>query len=329
MSQQKLQANQFISTAGTTPQQGEKVLVTSSPVFGLKNKVINGNFDVWQRGTSFSPSVINVYTADRWITSFDGTAGTFTISQQTFTPGQTSVPNEPTYWLRYNQSVAGTGGTLRNIQTRIEDVRTFAGQTCTLSFWAQADTNGRQVTPSVIQQFNGSANVQTLGTACTLSTTWQKFTQTFSVPSITGKTLGFGNFLALTLYLPNNTTMTIDIAQVQLEAGSIDTAFETTHISETLRMCMRYCEVIPHQAIYIIGTCTVTTQQYDGIYNFCTRKRTTPSVPASAWSVGNCTTPSIGILGSMNVLYTSTGISGGGSGMSFVNNGIIVIDAEL
>ena len=49
-----------------------------------KNKIINGNFAIAQRGTSFTTD--NVYTLDRWF-SADGTGGSpaRTLSQETFT----------------------------------------------------------------------------------------------------------------------------------------------------------------------------------------------------------------------------------------------------
>jgi len=60
------------------------------------NAIINGAFDIWQRGTSFSASG---YTADRWSSDFVTGAGT--ISQQAFTPGAAPVTGyEGTYFLR-------------------------------------------------------------------------------------------------------------------------------------------------------------------------------------------------------------------------------------
>ena len=230
---------------GNVPLLGERILVTSSPVFGRKNKIINGNFDVWQRNTTFSSPASATYTADRWFPYYDGTIGTFTISAQNFTLGQTFVPGEPQYYLQWNQTAAGSGSTYRQLQQKIESVRTLAGQTCTVSFWAMADS-ARAITPNMYQVFgNGgspSPSVNTPGSTCNLTTSWQKFSQTFTIPSISGKTLGTQNndYLALYFLLPLNTTMIINIAQVQVEAGSIDSTFETIPLGEILRMCQRY-----------------------------------------------------------------------------------------
>ena len=89
-----------------------------------KNKIINGDFGIWQRGTSFSNPSNGTYTADRWFVELDGTGYTRTISQQTFTPGTAPVSGyEGTYYFRWNNSVAGTGNTINALSTRLEDIR--------------------------------------------------------------------------------------------------------------------------------------------------------------------------------------------------------------
>jgi hypothetical protein len=101
-----------------------------------KNKMLNGDFRIWQRGTSFTPTN-GSFTADRWQNYFDGSGATRTYSQQTFTPGTAPVAGyESAFFLRLNQSVAGTSGTFNECNQSVEDVRTLAGQTATLSFWA-------------------------------------------------------------------------------------------------------------------------------------------------------------------------------------------------
>jgi hypothetical protein len=222
--------------------------LNGGPLAGFRNRIINGNFDFWQRGTSFSVTTANTYTADRWLVFFDGTGATRTISQQSFTPGQTDVPNEPKYFLRFAQSVAGSGSTLNSLDQRIEDVRTFAGQQVTLSFWAKAAASATMPNVQLIQGFgtggSPSANVSTTVVSnVALTTSWQRFSYQVNVPSISGKTFGTDNnssTIAIVLTMPLNATFTVDIAQVQLEPGAVATPFEQRPIGTELALCQRY-----------------------------------------------------------------------------------------
>jgi hypothetical protein len=211
-----------------------------------KNWLINGNFDVWQRGTSFStvPSgVVIKYTADHWRFAIDGSGSTSSVSRSSFTPGQTAVPGEPTYYLTFNQTVAGSGGTLSLLDQPVEGVRNLAGQTVTLSFWAKADA-ARTLIINGLQSFGsgGSTGVALSNTNCNLTTSWQKFTVTIAVPSIAGKTIGTsGNDATFFRFnFPVNTVQTIDIAQVQVEVGSKASPFQKKSFEEEYRSCLRY-----------------------------------------------------------------------------------------
>jgi len=215
------------------------VTPNSANVIG-KNKIINGNFDFWQRGTTASYSVTSSqYLADRWLMRTTATANV-TTSRQSFTLGQTDVPNNPKYFYRWDitSHTAGTGV----LEQRIEDVSTFAGNTCTLSFYAKCNTP-QTLSNSYLQVFGtgGSADVTTSGSSFSLTTAWQKFTATFTLPSISGKTIAGGNdYLNIRFNMPN-AVCTVDIAQVQLEAGESATEFEDRPYTTELQLCQRYC----------------------------------------------------------------------------------------
>lgn len=203
----------------------------------FRNKIINGNFDIWQRGTSLTGTG---YLADRWGT-FDGTSGSISSSQQSFTVGQTEVPNNPLFFLRFNVLTATVGGN-PGPYNRIEGVHTLAGKTVTLSFWAKANT-AITVTPFIRQYFGttGSASVAVDGDSINVTTSWQKFTQTFSVPSISGKTVDTSDdHLHIQFRMPYTGTFSFDIAQVQLEEGGNATPFEVRPIGYELQLCQRY-----------------------------------------------------------------------------------------
>ena len=75
---------------------------TSWPISNSRNRIINGGFDIWQRGTSFNVgNNVGGYTADRWQLWDNGGVGSAgVISRQTFTPGQTEVAGNPKYFFR-------------------------------------------------------------------------------------------------------------------------------------------------------------------------------------------------------------------------------------
>jgi hypothetical protein len=214
-----------------------------APFVAGKNKIINGDFGVWQRGT-FGFSFGAAFNADRWQFYRDGSGATEAITRQTFTPGTAPVSGyEGQYFWRYAATVAGTGGTERSLYTKMEDVTTFAGQTVTLSFWAKADAT-RTVSLALAQNFGsgGSATVTTSLTSQSVTTSWVRYSVSVAVPSISGKTVGTSSYLQLTMGFPVNVTETIDIWGVQVEAGSVATAFSTATgtIQGELAACQRY-----------------------------------------------------------------------------------------
>lgn len=214
---------------------------------GYKNRIFNPRFDIWQRGSSVNVSATNTYTADRWSVNFDGTAGTLNVSRQAFTLGQTAVPNNPNYFLRMNQSVAGTGRTFTNICNRIESVASLAGQQITISFWAKADA-ARTMDVGILQNFgtggSPSSSVFTaFNSSVALTTSWTKYTVTGTLPSVSGKTLGSNNddycqinfgFAAL------GAIAIYDFADVQVEIGANATAMELRPQWIELMNCRRY-----------------------------------------------------------------------------------------
>ena len=227
-----------------------------NPYTAGKNAIINGAFNVWQRGTSFTNPASGSYSADRFNISSDGSGRTSAISQQTFTPGTAPVAGyEYSYFLRYAVTVAGTGATAEQIGQRIEDVRTFAGQSVTVSFWAKADS-ARSITAVVNQNFGsgGSSLVYNAigATSFTLTTSWARYTMSGTMASIAGKTIGTSSYVDFGIQTPVNTTKTIDIWGVQFEEGSTATPFQTASgsIGGELALCQRYYVRLGASAAY-------------------------------------------------------------------------------
>jgi len=273
--------------------------LNGGPLAGFRNAIINGNFDHWQRDTirlTFGPGS---YLADRWVLSVSLTGGSVTQSRQAFTVGQTDVPNEPTYFYRVAGSSAASA--FFNVAQKIEDVRTFAGESVTVSFYAKAST-ARNIRPRFLQLFDGSANVETAASPVSLTTSWQKFTATVSIPSIAGKMVGANSRLELTFDIKEGVfgsdlgSDSIDIAQVQLEAGSVATPFERRPVGTELALCQRYYEKSDGgqgSAVFFAGNVT-NTATYFAAKGFAVQKRATPTLAVTSTALNGFPSTTLG-----------------------------------
>jgi len=206
-----------------------------------KNKIINGDFAINQRAFTSNTASAS-YNFDRFL-QLQGGSGTLTVTPQTFTPGTAPVAGyEGTNFVRCVTASGTTSNTFALYQQKIEDVRTFASQTVTFSFWAKAGTGTPKLSVQLEQSFGsgGSGSVFTIPTAAaaTISTSWARYSFTISVPSISGKTIGTNSSLVAGIWLSGGADFTransigvqnntFDIWGVQVEAGSVATPFQT------------------------------------------------------------------------------------------------------
>ena len=227
---------------------------------GFKNYIINGNFDVWQykdAGMTYPQTSSGYGSDDRWVNANAGS--TKTHSQVVCTDSERALFNASYFSRTVVTSVAGAGNWVTKWHN-IENVTKLAGKTVTLSFWAKADSN--KTLGFVVRQNFGtggspSAEVGYVGSKVfNLTSTWQKFTHTFTIPSIVGKTIGtngihttatsinFGFDIGSTYSAEYGGAVqqsgTFDIAQVQLEEGQVATPFEQRPYGLELSLCQRY-----------------------------------------------------------------------------------------
>jgi hypothetical protein len=226
-----------------------------------ENRIINGAFDFWQRGTSFTASG---YGADRWVNILIG--GTVTQSRQAFTLGDTLGSNSPTFFLRQSVSGQSLASHFAVIQQRIEGVRSYAGQTITVLGWARRSSGAGNMAVEAAQVFgtggSPSAEVTGVGQPVTLTGSWAPFAATIAVPSIAGRTLGTngndrldirfwtsaGSDYSLRASSLGLQTIGVDLWGIHIKLGVHTTAavemYRQPELGPELARCERYCSQV-------------------------------------------------------------------------------------
>lgn len=227
-------------------------------VLDPENRIINGAFDFWQRGTSFTTAG---YSSDRWIAGF--TTGTVTTSRQSFTLGDTLGTNNPTYFMRQTVSGQSTTAGYSIIGHRIESVRSYAGQTITILGWARRSSGTGNMAVELFQYYGtgGTPSATTLIAPATVTLTgsWAPFAVTLSVPSISGKTLGTNSndYLSLQFWTSAGTdfnsrtnslglqTIGVDLWGIHIKVGThaataATDLYTAPELGPELARCQRY-----------------------------------------------------------------------------------------
>lgn len=203
-----------------------------APDIGRKNIIINGGFQVSQRGdfTTASSSTNGAYFVDRWLSAQDViTADKQHLYNQTITSDITA------HTLKIIATSSGTGNF--QLSQPIERVNQELGnKTLTYSVWVK--TNNSNVRLRGIFDDSGWTQFDAVHTG---DGTWQKLSTTFT----TGPTRSAGHYQVQVLAFNNgNVSITsgdyIEIAQPQLEIGSVATPFEHRSYGEELLACCRY-----------------------------------------------------------------------------------------
>jgi len=268
-----------------------------------KNKIINGDMRFNQR--NFTSNTANdTYNFDRFVQFNGGTTGTHTVTPQVFTLG--TAPVSGYEGRNFVQCVTASGASTNTYaiySQKIESVRTLAGQTATISFWAKASSGTPKIGLEIEQNFgtggSPSATVTTSVGAVTLTTSWARYSASVTVPSISGKTIGTNNndSLWVNLWLSSGSDFaarassiglqnnTFQIWGMQVEAGSVATAFQTASgtIGGELAACQRYYNTMVSGNTLMVGMGVMydTVALYIGV-SFPVAMRTTPSLVATS-----------------------------------------------
>lgn len=197
----------------------------------IDNPVINGNFELWQRGTTFNNPANLARLADRWNVAYNGTIGTCAITRADLQPISGLIPGYPKYAIRVNQSLAGAGNTFFDISTQIEDVNTLSGRKITISAWVFFQfANNLLIKTEQFFGGGGGGSASAFNTSAAIAipgASWTRVSYTCDIANIIGKTRGANgdDSLNIIFSLPPNVVNDMWITAVRVDDGPVSFDF--------------------------------------------------------------------------------------------------------
>lgn len=289
----------------------------------FRNRLINGDFRVAQRGTTYASTGYG--SVDRWRGN-----NTTTFNQVTVVP--TGFKNS----LRF----ASSSAVITSAEQRIEAINCYdlVGQKITVSLWAQnvSGTSPLRLAldyADALDNWTTQTNFVSQTLADSPATDWTFYSLTFdALPA------GVANGLSLRVIRTNAAASDTRITGVQLEVGSVATPFERRSYGWELALCQRYYERCGCGAVGAAYSSTYANLGF--CYNetkraIPTMTLTTTTPVVGHWGVGSKTASGATIVGTdigLNGAYIQiNGFSGltGGTGLDLSTDQCIALSAEL
>jgi len=282
-------------TTGTFSGNVQMASANGGQLAGLRNKIINGDMAIWQRGTAAYTSVANAqYTADRFFLRSSYTGGTTTITQSTGPNQNVRFSLRVTHATATATVVTGQNYAIRQAIEKSVARGFTTGSNLTFSFWYKSNRTGLHAlafdASSGNAFFSGTTTDYSSTFTVNVADTWEYKTLTTPL-SINGNGTNAENlagaFLTIGFAVPALTTFSsisvgdyFDVTGVQLEVGPVATPFETRPIGMELALCQRYFETIRYQTSSAIAVCqaTSTTAASGFGTNFAVTKISTPAL---------------------------------------------------
>lgn len=204
---------------------------------GFKNQIINGDFSVAQRGTSFAAITSGNYALDRTAMGNPGGTGVVTMSQELCSDADmadiTALTGfAPKHYMRWNQTTEAPAGT-PHFRHETESIGRFSGRAAIVSFAVRGSAS---LTGAMFVQ-RGTTTIAS--TTYPITTSWALKTMAFTFPAITAAQHS-DQLRVLLGPNPLQGTPTVDYACLQLETGAVVTPFEHRPAQLELAMCQRY-----------------------------------------------------------------------------------------
>jgi len=273
-----------LSDSGVTFADGS--VQASAQFTGLRNRIINGDMRVAQRGTS---GVASGYALDRWTLSSTGTQPNWLQTSSSFGGYQVANTLQIT-------GIAGNTGAYIAQKIESQNCRDMAGQTITLSLWVFQNTGSSVTFTNTFSYANSADNfsgITTIGTPTGTSVPsgiWTKVTATQAIPAAatTGLYIDIGSQHTA---LGAGTYM--QIGNVQLELGSTATTFEQRPYGLEQSLCKRYGRKLTGDPL---GFSISATDLYNGSVALGDGMRSAPTLDAGASftvGAGSAGTPAV------------------------------------
>lgn len=242
-------------------------LATLSP----RNLLINGNFDIWQRGTSFAAVNDDTYGVDRW-THLCEANGAWTFAQDTDIPAGGGAK----YSVKATNVTANMQGGMVTILEG-KDTTQFVGKNVSLNFYAKTASSEISKLRAAILSWTSTEDVVTSdvvgtwaqnGTNPTWATNWTMENipvdlvltnswQLFSVENVAIDTAGTKN-VAVVIWVDDGTITAADrlwLSQVNLIVSPKAQPINPVNYADELQRCRRYYQQVtePHHMGMVNG----------------------------------------------------------------------------